>query len=217
MPAAAVHARVARRTDDPRPFRVAVWDVDDAFPALDRTLAAMHAAQPTFGFELTQSSLPLDVWYSEETAPDGSRYLWAEQLARRLEGKPVELRVDVLACVTRHWLCDDEDLNLLAWWPSERKPPVVIFSCAGLDDLPPAGAATDHAIANAMVSALAGFLADVGTHAAGPRDCPLWRNEKRSVKYITGQLRFDAGCRRKLRQAAADELPALEKLLTLFR
>jgi len=216
LPTAATVARAARRAEDSRPFRVAVWDVDDAFPSLDRTLATMHAAQKTFGFELTQTSLPLDVWYTEERAPDGSPYLWAEQLARRLASKPVELRVNALACVTRHWLCDDEEVRLLAWWPGDRKPPILIFSCAGLDDLAPEGPDTDRAVANAMVSALAGFLADTGTHATGPRTCPLWRNEHRDFKYIAGRLAFDARCRKLLREAAPSELPALEKLLSAF-
>ena len=79
--------------------RVAVWDMDNVFPALDRTLARMNAAQKEFGFELVQLSVPLDVWDLREGK---TMFLRAERLADRLRGMPVELEVDVLACITRH-------------------------------------------------------------------------------------------------------------------
>ena len=84
------------------------------------------------------------------------------------ESKTVELRADVLACVTRHWLRDDDTLNLYGWWPDNRKPPVVIFSCAGFDDLKAEGPDTDRAIANVTVTALAGFFGETG-HARARR------------------------------------------------
>jgi hypothetical protein len=206
-----------RRAIEPRSIRVAVWDIDDVFPSLDQTLARMQAAQSVFGFELADLSVPLDAWYLEERAEDGTPYLWAEKLARRLKGKTVELRVNLLACVTRHWMCDDEDLNLFGWWPDDRKPPVVIFSCAGLPELRAEGQATDRAIANNMVSALAGFFGDLGTHKQGPKTCPLFYNEARNVKYMVGPQKFDPACRQALTRKMPKELPALEALLKVFQ
>ena len=115
-------------------------DVDDVFPSLDCTLQTMNAAQPLFGFELVDMSLPLDVWDLESNP--GTPYLRAEQLAHRLRNKTVELQVNVLACITRHWLRDDEWLNIHGWWPNGGKPPVLIFSIAGLDELGSEGSET---------------------------------------------------------------------------
>ena len=54
--------RSSRRATTGRPVRVAVWDIDDVFPSLDRTLERMNAAQKVYGFELVDMSVPLDVW-----------------------------------------------------------------------------------------------------------------------------------------------------------
>ena len=127
--------KASRRTTQGRATRVAVWDMDSAFPALDKTLEEMNRAQSLFGFELVDLSSPIDVWDLSKRAENGTPYLWAEKLAYRLERSTVELRTDLLACVTRHWLRDNDHFNLYGWWPSGQKPPVVIFSCAGLDRL----------------------------------------------------------------------------------
>ena len=82
-------APTSRRATTGRPVRVAVWDIDDVFPSLDRTLERMNAAQAVFGFELVDMSMPLDVWDLDERASDGTPYLRAEQLAQRLESKTV--------------------------------------------------------------------------------------------------------------------------------
>jgi hypothetical protein len=214
VPTTAVRT-TSRRATTGRPTRVAVWDIDDVFPALNRTLERMNAAQKVFGFELADMSVPLDVWDLE--SEKGTPYLWAEHLARRLQSKTVELRVNLLACVTRHWMRDDEWLNLYAWWPDSRKPPVVIFSCAGIDDLAAEGPDTDRAIANTMVSALAGFFGELGTHERGARDCPLFFNESRDVKHMIGAQKFDPSCRKRLNQKMRAQLPALDALLKAFR
>ena len=183
-------------------------------PALDRTLQAMNAAQSVFGFELVDMSAPLDVWDVNKT--EGTNFLRAEQLARRLQGKPVELGVDILACITRHWLRDEDWLYLYGWWPDGRKPPVVIFSVAGFDQLPAEGPDTDRAIANAAVTCLAGFYGDLDTHARGAKDCPLAFNRSRDYKHLMGPQKFDANCRRKLSKALGAKLGALEALLRVF-
>jgi hypothetical protein len=193
---------------------VAVWDIDDVFPSLDRTLKAMNAVQQAFGFELVDMSLPLDVW--DLDSDPGTPYLRAERLAHRLRNRTVELQVNVLACVTRHWLRDEEWLNLYGWWPNGGKPPVLVFSVAGFDELAAEGRETDRAIANAMVAGLAGLYADMGTHERGPMDCPMWFNESRTYDQIVGAQKFDAACRRKLGRRLGPKLRALEQLLTAF-
>lgn len=213
VPTGAAASRTRRRGAIDRPFRVAVWDVDNVFPALERTLEGMNAAQEYFSFELVDMSAPLDAWDLE--SEPGTPYLWAERVAKRLQSKPVELRVNLLTCVTRHWLRDDEWFNLYGWWPHNRTPAVSIFSCAGFPDLPPEGPQTDRAISNTMVALLAGFLAEQDTHEDGASDCPMYFDKDRNLDILTGPQKFDGPCRRKLRRKLAKELPALDALLEL--
>ena len=213
VPATSVQVR-SRRATTGRPTRVAVWDIDDVFPSLDKTIDAMNGAQKVFGFELVDMSVPLDVWDLE--SEKGKPYLWAEKLARRLQSKTVELRANLLACVTRHWMRDDNWLNLYGWWPEDRKPPVVIFSAAGID-MQAEGPDTDRAIANVMVTALAGFFGGVHTHDRGPKSCPLFTNDNREVQYIVAPQKFDAQCRRAVSRSMRQQLPALEALLNVFQ
>ena len=103
-----------RRATEKYNVRVAVWDMDNVFPELDGTLRQMNAAQKEFGFELVRQSVPLGVW---DLRQGEEKLLWAERLANRLRGMPVELEVDVLACITRHPMRDnewDEYLRLVA-------------------------------------------------------------------------------------------------------
>ena len=79
------------------------------------------------------------------------------------------------------------------------------------------GPDTDRAIANAMVSALAGFFGDLDSHTRGAKDCPLSFNETRDLRYIVGPLKFDPACRKKLTGGMGPQLPALDALLTAFR
>ena len=202
----------SRRATAAHSARIAVWDMDNVFPALDRTLAQMNAAQKEFGFELVQLSVPLDVWDLQEGK---TMYLWAERLADRLRGTPVELEVDILACVTRHWMRDDEWENIYGWWPNNREPPILIQSVAGFDQLAPEGRETDRVIANEMVSSLAGFYGNLGSHARGSKECPLFFNQQREFEHIAARQRFDKDCRRKLKGLGA-KLDALDALLNVF-
>ncbi len=196
--------------------RVAVWDIDNVFPALEGTLRRMSTAQTAFDFELAHLSAPLDIWDVEHKAHDGTPYLVAESLARRMAGATVDLGVDLLACITRHWMRDESTLNLYGWWPVEHKPPVVVASFAGFDGLRVEGQATDRALANLMVSALAGFIGEIGAHVKGPKDCPMWHNPNRLLSHITGPQRFDASCRKKLKPLHGSELDAFDALLKAF-
>lgn len=214
-PASTVFLRDRGPLED-RPTKIAVWDIDNVFPSLAGTLSHMNGAQNRFGFELVDLSAPIDAWDLKKKAPDRKPYLWAERLAERLERAPLELHVDVLACITRHWLRSDDDLNLYGWWPDDTGPPVVIFSCAGFDDLLAEGIATDRAIANVMVELLTGYLGQIDSHEHGPKDCPMSYNDKRDLQYITGRQVFHSACRKKLKKALPQDLPALEGLLKLF-
>jgi hypothetical protein len=202
----------ARRATAGHNTRVAVWDMDNVFPALDRTLAQMNAAQKEFGFEIVRLSVPLDVWDLRKGKP---MFLQAERLADRLRGMSVELDVDVLACITRHPMRSDEEENIPGWWPNNRKPPILIGSVAGFDQLAPEGHQTDRVIANGMVSTLAGFYGDLDSHAKGSKECPLFFNGQRDFKHIAAQQRFDEDCRKKLKGLGA-KLEALDALLDVF-
>jgi hypothetical protein len=204
----------SRRATAGHGTRVAVWDMDNVFPALERTVAQMNRAQTAFGFELVDLSVPLDVWDLDSL--EGTPYLWAERLADRLQRIPMELGVEVLTSVTRHWMRDDNWLNTYGWWPEAGKPPILIYSVAGFDEMPPEGPETDRAIANAMVCGLAGFYGDVSSHTRGAADCPMAFNEGREFKYVAGPLKFDSSCRRTLRSRLGSKFSALEALLKTF-
>ncbi|MDZ4821426.1 MAG: CHAT domain-containing protein [Planctomycetota bacterium] len=178
-----------------RRLRVAVWDIDSIFPSLQHTLERMNDARTVFGFELVALSAPIDAWDLEDRAEDGTPYLWTEKLADRLQHFTVELGVNVLGCVTRHWMSDDNFLNIYGWWPPGQQPPVMIFSSAGFDDLPPAGDDTDRAIANLMVEGLTGFLGNVDSHSdkIAP-NCPLGFVPKVSIESVRQVLSDEGEC-----------------------
>lgn len=233
----------ARRATATRNARVAVWDMDNVFPALGRTLARMNDAQKEFGFELVRLSVPLDVWDLRKDAPGetpegiskkkrfpiehgkdpampvaregATMFLWAERLADRLRGMPVELEVNLLACITRHWMWSKEWEDIYGWWPSKTEPPILIRSVAGFDQLAPEGRQTDRVIANGIVQSLAGFFGDLDSHETGSKQCPLFFNEERDFEQIAGRQRFDKGCRKKLKRLGA-KLDALDALLNVF-
>ena len=214
-PAVAARAASRRQARGGR-RRLAVWDIDNVFPALKDTLRHMTEAQSAFEFELVSLSAPLGIWDVDQKSPDGTPYLWAERLSERVAGATVDLGVHLLACITRHWMRDDETLNLYGWWPTEHKPPVVVLSCAGFDGLLAEGAQTDRALANLAVCALAGFVGGIGAHVRGPKDCPMWHNPNRLLTHITGPQRFDTACRAKLKKHHARELEAFDALLKAF-
>jgi hypothetical protein len=213
VPATSVRS-AARRATEGHAVRIAVWDMDNVFPALDRTLQEMSRAQAVFGFELVDLSVPLGVW--DLDSKKGTPYLWAERLAHRLQRTPMGLGAEVLACVTRHWMRDDNWLNIYNWWPENGKPPILIFSVAGFEDMAAEGTDTNRAMANATVCGLAGFYGDVGSHARGAKDCPMAFNEGREFKYVAGPLKFDASCRKLLRPKLGSKFRALEALLKTF-
>lgn len=214
-PAAAASAASRHRARTDRQ-RLAVWDLDSVFPALKDTLYRSNEVQTVFDFELVDPSAPLDVWDLDQKAPDGTPYLMAERLAQRMEGAAPQLGVEVLVCLTRHWMRSNDELDLYGWWPKKRKPPVVVLSFAGFGGLLTEGMQTDRALVNLIVSALAGFVGGMAPHTKGPHDCPMWHNPGRSLSQMTEALRFDPACRIQLAQQHARELEAFEALLKVF-
>ena len=196
--------------------RIGVWDIDSVFPALRDTLRRMNEAQGIFDFELMDFSAPLGIWDMEERAPDRTPYLWAEKLADRMTPSLMGQGVRMLACITRHWLRDDDTLNLYGWMSPDRKPPVAVMSFAGFDELPAEGARTDRALANLLVTLIAEFTCDLDVHTKGDRACPMWENRPRDLEHITGPQRFDATCRRRIAKDHARELEAFDALLSAF-
>jgi hypothetical protein len=194
--------------------RIAVWDIDGTLPELDETIAVMNAAQSVFEFALVDMSVPLDVWDLQTTA--GTPYLWAEHAARRLQSKPTSLGVEILVCITRQWMRNDDTFNLFAWWPDSQQPRIIFFSIAGFDGLEAAGTKTHRAVANALVTGLAGFHGNYDSHEAGPTSCPMYYNRKRDEALITGKQHFDAKCTRALRDRLGNRFDALEALLRTF-
>ncbi len=201
-----------RRATEKYNVCVAVWDMDNVFPELDGTLRQMNAAQEEFGFELVRQSVPLGVW---DLRQGEEKLLWAERLANRLRGMPVELEVDVLASITRHPMRDNEWVNIYGWWPDDRDPPILIQSVAGFDQLAPAGPETDRVTANEMVGNLAGFYGSLNGHQAGSKKFPLFFNEEREFEHLVARKQFDKNCRKKLEGLGA-KLDALETLLDVF-
>ena len=81
--------------------------------------------------------------------------------------------------------------------------------------MPTSGEDADRVIVNNMVSALAGFLANIGSRQSGAKNCPLYLDQERDIRLMTGVQKFDKNCRAKLRKKIPRELPALEELLKL--
>jgi hypothetical protein len=138
------------------------------------------------------------VWVRE----DGRSYLHAERLAEKLRDEPRSLGVDFLACVTNWWMRDDESLSIYGWWSGDRSLPILIVSTAGLA-LPAEGPVAGRAFANEVVAGLAAQMlayessADA-IHERGPRDCPLFDDPERATLSVTGRLRFDARCKKRI-------------------
>ncbi len=213
VPATSVRAS-ARRSTIAHVSQIGVWDMDSVFPSLDKTLETMNQAQKFFGFELVDLSVPLGVW--DLDSKKGKPYLWAEMLANRLQRMPMELGVELLVCVTRHSLRNNQRFNIYGWWPSDRRPPIIIFSIAGVEELAPEGTETNRAIANAMVTGLSGFYGEFDSHRGRFSDCPMWFSENRDYKHLVSAQRFDASCRKKLKPKVGHKFGALEALLKAF-
>lgn len=178
--------------------QVGVADIARFFPGLPDVLSRLDDVQDRFAFREVEVSVPLGVWVREE----GRSYLHAERFAEKLRDKPRSLGVDFLGCVTNWWMRDDESLNIYGWWSGDRSLPILVLSTAGLA-LPAEGPVAGRALANEVVAGLAAQMlayessADA-VHARGPRDCPLFYNPERASESVSGRLRFDSRCKKRL-------------------
>lgn len=202
----------SRRHQSQHLRRIAVWDIDNVFPMLEETLRGMNGAQSMFGFEVVDLSTPLDVWDLDDRGQDGTPHLIPEKLAARMANAAIELGIDLLVSVTRHPISG----NRTSWWPIDRRPSVAVVSLSDLDEVLAAGAQIDRALANRMVAVLAGFTAQMESHAQGSNECPMWHNPRRRSPRITDQQHFDAACHSKLKKEYPRELEAFEALLKSF-
>ena len=132
-----------------------MWDVDDVFPALETDADAAQCRSGDLWLRALDTSVPLDAW--EVNEEEGVNFLWAESSRIASGGRPGELGVDVLACVTRHWLRDNSGY-ICRWWPRRWEPAGDSFFGGRARALKPEGPETDRAIANALVSGLARVL-----------------------------------------------------------
>lgn len=212
----------SRRAARKHAHRVAVWDVAHAYPQLEKTLATLSAAQDRFSFELVDISAPMGTWRLDK--PDGQEaaeaYLHADRVARALRGKPRELGVDWLACITAHPMMSDYGpdqiiYNVYGWWPMPKSEPVMLMSTAFFE-LPSSGELLDRALANALVSGIVGLLTGDGTHETPPKLCPMYSNNDRELAVLVGRQKFAAPWRKRLAREFPEELPALERMLGLF-
>ena len=182
--------------------RVGLADVDGVLSQID-FLAAVNQAQTAFAFETVAVSVPDDAWDSVTTQ---HRYLRADRFAQRIT--TVTPTVNVLVCLTSHWLRDDETVNLLSWWSDSGPLKVAVISLAGVD-----AAYTRKALICELVASLASILGGAEVHTGGSRSCPLSFNPERTLPV---RPKFDARCRTKLRRTIPRQLPALDAMLALF-
>jgi hypothetical protein len=205
----------ARRGAAP-PQRVAVWDLDAVFPALDDTLRTLDAAQSRFVFRRADLSPPLDAWDLARRDREGRPALRAAALTARVGALSGALGAGLVLCLTRHRVHDPDGGDVPAWWPPDRDPPLVVLSFAGHARLPAAGPFTDRALAHRIAGALAAWYGARELHRAGARSCPVWANPRRELAPLLAAQRFDARCRAALARAIPADLPALEAVLSAF-
>src|SRR6185295_3880133 len=99
--------------------------------------------------------------------------------------------------------------------------PILVLSTAGLA-LPAEGPLAGRALANEVAAGLAAQMLDYESSAAvvhqrGPRDCPLFYNPERAILSVTGRLRFDARCNKRIVSALGRATArALDDLLAAY-
>ncbi|HUI94288.1 MAG TPA: CHAT domain-containing protein [Xanthobacteraceae bacterium] len=209
-------SRRARRATEAHAKRVAIWDMNHAFPDLGETVRQLNAAQTRFGFEIVDFSAPIGTWQRKSGA---SLQLYANVFADLLRYKPAELNADYLFCVTdRPIMYKDEKgtlhWNYDNWWPSDGGK--VLVASTSIPGFPTSGPAADRAITNTLVQGLAGVMANVGTHEHGVKTCPLYMNAERDLAYTVGPETFDTRCERTLAKKIPDDFDALKRLLRIF-
>lgn len=211
--AASAVIRGARlRDSESGTLKVVVWDMDSALPKLENTLATLNERQARFEFKCRDLSAPLDSF----EVKDGRRALRASRLARRLRNTPSELKADYLICITGHPIVDEKGALVYEWYSTTFDIPVLMLSYAGIRDLKPSSVETERALSNGIVALLAAARAKLARHDIPPSTCPLYLGRKPDLAIFTAEQRFDAKCRKQLKQVIGKDLPALEALLRTF-
>src|SRR5258706_12772861 len=87
-------------------------------------------------------------------------------------------------------------------WSIELSATILILSAAGLA-LHAEGPLAGRALANVVVAGLAAQMLAYESsaraiHERGPRDCPFFYNPQRAIESVSGRLRFDARCKKRL-------------------
>jgi len=192
-------------------IRIAVWDVDCGLPSLKSILEKLNLAQARFIFECVNLSAPLDTF----EAHDGNKVLRAERLARRLSGRPSELNVNYLVCITAHPMVDEKGRRVFEWSPTNALP-VLVLSYAAFRQLDPYSVDVERALTNAIVAVLAAARARLVRHDKPPLDCPLYLGKKPRFSALIAEQRFDPECRKQLQRIIAADLSPLEAMLRVF-
>jgi hypothetical protein len=207
--------RRARRSASSNAERVALWDVNHQVAALAAIADRLSAVQERYAFEVVDVAVPLGTWRLERDGAANEGFLHGGRLRERLRQKPEELGVARLFCITSFRLGDDGSRDLYLWdeeLPGETRRLAILSLHGLLSRMDPPRLSLERMIANV----LAGVLSDVDEHRRGPRTCPLYFNEERSIASIAGPLAFDRSCRAKIRRQDAAVLKALESLLSAF-
>ena len=209
--------RRALRAASGAAVRVALWDVNQAVPSLERVTETLNRVQGVFAFEVGNVTAPLGTWRLERDGGSEDGFLHGGHLRDRLRSKPAELGVGRLFCITSFRLGDDGSRELYIW--DERVPGggesrLSIFSLYGwLRRVRPPELTVERAIANALAS----VLSETVEHAGPPKTCPLYLNKEARVETIAGRLAFDSRCRRRVAEVTSREhLGALEAILRAF-
>jgi len=214
IPAQGPKRRIKSGASSPLPpasMRIALADLDRAFPDLEEWLATLNTVQPRFVFSLRHIVAPLGSWCLSKNR----QYLISEIFAERIKERPSELGVDLLACLTTWPMLEKEFITDIYDWWGDKRVPITIFSTAGFA-IPARGPETNRILTNSLVENLTGFLSQSRPHKKGPRDCPMYYNGERDFELMKKRMRFDKDCRRRLKSKIPNELPALEALLAAF-
>lgn len=192
---------------DGRRRRVGVWDVDGAFPGLERTLRRMNDSQDVYGFELIDLSMPSNIF----DGSDGHRLLDPERVSKRFRNTTLLRGVELLCCVTGQTL-----INHVSGWLDElQKPGVATISYGGLE-IPLDGSRNGRVLVNLILPLLPRFFGRIGKHEGEAKHCSLAFDAHREPQMLVERLEFDTRCLATIEKKMARDLPALKALAALF-
>ena len=219
---AAVGVRHGRRGVGQERKPIAIWDVNHILPTLEQLVARMNQAQEVFFFEVADLTAPIGTWRrvrSTVAKGDKTKFTSANEgelhsnaVFEKLREVPGRLGVEKLICITNFWLTDGKVPNLFGDESDDEK--IIIVSTAGLlPKLNEQETTIERLVTNQVAYANAGPIHRKGK---GPKNCPMYYNAERDIRWIAGRLDLCAECRRILKQAANPQtVAAVEALLKL--